>query len=173
MLWPGNSPDLNAIEPVWFWLKQRTTAQGATTDREELKRRWYKAWQDIPQSVLQHFVERIPSHIQEIIGQTGGNEYMEKTPGYKRSWKGDRLKGKLSTHAYLDPDRAAGKPTPTVPQMKLPNAVERPHSEETQHKGFKHDEEVSDDEDDWLWASDAEEEYDRRENTRRRRKKGV
>ena len=31
----------------------------------------------------------------------GGNEYEEGILGFKRSWKGDRLKGKLSTHAFI------------------------------------------------------------------------
>src|SRR5271170_5385240 len=29
LLWPGNSPDLNMIEPCWMWMKRRTTRNGA------------------------------------------------------------------------------------------------------------------------------------------------
>src|SRR6266516_1580934 len=29
LIWPGNSPDLNAIEPCWPWMKKTTTARGA------------------------------------------------------------------------------------------------------------------------------------------------
>ena len=31
MLWPGNLPDLNMIEPCWLYLKKQTTIRGATT----------------------------------------------------------------------------------------------------------------------------------------------
>ncbi|KAJ0128362.1 hypothetical protein HZ326_28545 [Fusarium oxysporum f. sp. albedinis] len=29
LLWGGNSPDLNAIEPAWPWIKRVTTKKGA------------------------------------------------------------------------------------------------------------------------------------------------
>lgn len=28
LLWLGKSPDLNAIEPMWFWMKKETKKQG-------------------------------------------------------------------------------------------------------------------------------------------------
>jgi DDE superfamily endonuclease len=28
LFWPANSPDLNAIEPTWFWMKRETTKKG-------------------------------------------------------------------------------------------------------------------------------------------------
>jgi transposase len=33
--WCGNSPDLNAIEPAWPWLKRRTTKKGAPKNKSE------------------------------------------------------------------------------------------------------------------------------------------
>ena len=34
MLWCGNSPDLNMIEPCWIWMKRHTTRNGALTELE-------------------------------------------------------------------------------------------------------------------------------------------
>ena len=38
LLWPGNLPDLNAIDPAWPWMKKRTTARGAPTSRAAIER---------------------------------------------------------------------------------------------------------------------------------------
>ncbi|OJJ78544.1 uncharacterized protein ASPGLDRAFT_53541 [Aspergillus glaucus CBS 516.65] len=72
MNWPGNSPDLNAIEAAWPWLKRRTTSQ------------------------------RLVRHIQEVIKHEGGNEYKEGTTGHdNRVWKGKMRKGELSRRQDL------------------------------------------------------------------------
>jgi hypothetical protein len=102
LLWPGNSSDLNAIEPAWFWLKRRTTALGAPTNRKAMEQAWYQAWKDLPQEQIQQWIAAIPHHIQEIIRLEGGNEYKEGVQGFKRSWTGTRIKGKLSTLQFID-----------------------------------------------------------------------
>ena len=102
LLWPGNSPDLNASEPAWFWLKRRTTAQGAPTNRKAMEKAWYQAWKDLPQEQIQQWIAAIPFHIKEIIRLEGGNEYKEGVQGFKRSWAGTRVKGKLSKLQFID-----------------------------------------------------------------------
>jgi hypothetical protein len=42
MLWPANSPDLNMIEPCWFYMKVETTKKGAITLDVELRAAWVK-----------------------------------------------------------------------------------------------------------------------------------
>ena len=42
LLWPGNSPDLNAIKPTWFWMKRETTKHSALTSNKKLKVAWIK-----------------------------------------------------------------------------------------------------------------------------------
>ena len=102
LLWPGNSPDLNAIEPCWPWMKKTTTARGAPTTRSEMEKAWIQAWLNLPQSEIQAWIERIPRHIQEIIRLEGGNEYAEGRKAFKRDQAGIRIKGKLSRHRYLN-----------------------------------------------------------------------
>jgi hypothetical protein len=44
LLWPGNSPNLNAIKPTWFWIKKETTKQGLITSEAKLREAWIKYW---------------------------------------------------------------------------------------------------------------------------------
>jgi hypothetical protein len=85
LLWPGNSPDLNIIEPTWFWMKRETTKNGEFTSEKKLKKAWLKCWRDLPQEKIREWIERIPIHIQEIRRLKGGNEYKEgKKKGQER-----------------------------------------------------------------------------------------
>jgi transposase len=77
LLWPGNSPDLNAIEWCWAWMKRRTTRKGASKTRAEAIAAWEKCWQELEQAQIQAWIERIPIHIQKVIELEGGNEYKE------------------------------------------------------------------------------------------------
>ena len=72
--WPGNSPDLNAIEP---WMKRVTTKSGPLKHRGPAEEVWLKCWDKLPQSEIQCWIERIPHAIQKIIELEGGNKYLE------------------------------------------------------------------------------------------------
>ncbi|CBF87508.1 hypothetical protein AN9381.2 [Aspergillus nidulans FGSC A4] len=92
--WPGNSPDLNAIEPCWAWMKKRTTSRGAPRDKKTGEAEWRQAWADLPQETIQHWIERLICHIQIVIELEGGNEYKEgREDRDTRSWAGRRIKG--------------------------------------------------------------------------------
>jgi hypothetical protein len=43
LLWPGNSPDLNAIELCWLWMKKTTTARGAPSSKAAIEKAWIQA----------------------------------------------------------------------------------------------------------------------------------
>jgi transposase len=89
LLWPGNSPDLNAIEPAWWWMKLKTTKKGVSTSRKELEKKWLKCWEDIEQSRIRRWVERIKTYIQQIVLCEGGNKYIEGSTGvtWRRKWR--------------------------------------------------------------------------------------
>lgn len=82
MLWCGNSPDLNMIEPCWPWMKRQTTRNGASRTRKEAEKRWIHCWnEELTQERIQGWIERMPRHIAEIIRLRGGNEYREGREG--------------------------------------------------------------------------------------------
>jgi hypothetical protein len=108
LLWPSNSPDLNMIEPCWMWLKRHTTIRGAPANKKTARAVWLQTWKDLPQEHIQHWIERIMHHIQEVIRLEGGNEYKEgRITTNSRSWKNKRIKGQLSRRAlWEDVDEA-------------------------------------------------------------------
>ena len=75
--WPGNSPGLNAIEPIWFRMKRETTKKGPINSSKELQELWVKCWEEMPQEKIQAWIERIPRHIKEVIRCEGNNLYQE------------------------------------------------------------------------------------------------
>jgi hypothetical protein len=85
LIWPANSPDLNAIEPCWFWMKRQTTKRGVASSEKQLKKDWLECWEKLPQEKIQEWIERIPEHIQRIIDCRGGNEYREGRGKRKRN----------------------------------------------------------------------------------------
>ena len=52
ILQPGNSPDLNAIKPTWFWIKRETTKKGLITSNIELKKAWIKCQEEMSQDKI-------------------------------------------------------------------------------------------------------------------------
>ena len=100
LLWPGISPDLNAIEKAWAYLKRRITARGAPKSKKDLQKAWIQAWKELPIAMVRKWIEAIPRHIQEVIKLHGGNGYAEGR-GQGRSYKGLRKIGQLSYHSYL------------------------------------------------------------------------
>jgi len=104
--WPGNSPDLNMIEPIWPWLKRQSQADGITRSKAEAAAEWPELWKThLPQSKLQAMVERIPGHIGQVILQDGGNLYKEsRRHGLtKEEWETKMTEwGKLESQEWQD-----------------------------------------------------------------------
>lgn len=84
LLWCSNSPDLNMIEPCWFWMKRETTKKGAPKNRKAAMKAWEECWENLPQEKIQAWIERIPDHIEQVIALQGGNNYKE---GRRGKWQ--------------------------------------------------------------------------------------
>ena len=78
LLWPGNSPNLNMIEPYWPWLKKETCKIGVPKTREDMVKKWKEELENFPQSKLQEFVACMPYHLQIVRFLKGDNKYREE-----------------------------------------------------------------------------------------------
>jgi transposase len=77
LLWGPNSPDLNAIEPTWAYMKRTTTDRGGFTSKKTMESAWLQCWKELSQKKIRQWIERIYWHVQEVIRLRGGNEYKE------------------------------------------------------------------------------------------------
>lgn len=70
--WPPQSPDLNVIEHVWAYLKQKRS-KSLTQTRLEAVENIRSLWNDIPMEFLINLVESMPRRLQAVIDAKGGN----------------------------------------------------------------------------------------------------
>ena len=112
--WLANSPDLNAIEPVWARLKQYYRKKKLPNSRVQLEKCWSKRWKELVLEQLQRCVERIQGNVKWVIRLAGGNEYREgsvpdplppgeEEPGYS-VWREWSQKSKAEQRAELEAD---------------------------------------------------------------------
>jgi transposase len=71
--WPPHSPDLNAIEYIWNWMRMFVNKEAPNT-RASLKRAVRLAWQQLPQSKIQSCIDHIPDMIRSV--NTAGGTYV-------------------------------------------------------------------------------------------------
>lgn len=72
--WPAKSPDLNIIEHVWAKMSKaiyRPHYRAGT--KEELKDHVMEHWEDIDLEFIRTLYDSIPSRLQAVIDNEGGN----------------------------------------------------------------------------------------------------
>jgi transposase len=67
---PPYSPELNPIELVWSHMSHIVNSQSPTSP-QELQDAIQHAWDEIPQSEIQHYIDHLPSILTKIIDQQG------------------------------------------------------------------------------------------------------
>ena len=70
--WPGNSPDLNPIENLWWVMKRKLRYMDCTT-RENLTANIQKVWLEIGQDYCLKLAESMPKRIADCIKYNGGS----------------------------------------------------------------------------------------------------
>jgi transposase len=70
-VWPGNSPDLNPIEHLWYDLQQSVFVEPRPTNREELVSRIQETWKAFSQEHTKRLVYSFPKRIQQCLDRRG------------------------------------------------------------------------------------------------------
>lgn len=74
MEWPAKSPDLNPIEHFWDVVKRKVRARNEVPHTlAALERMVREEWQNIPQIMVQYFIQGMPRRIAAVIRARGGN----------------------------------------------------------------------------------------------------
>lgn len=72
MEWPGNSPDLNPIEHLWYAIKVKI-AKEKPSNKNELKEVKRKVWNnEISIDYLETLVKSMPQRLKAVIKAKGG-----------------------------------------------------------------------------------------------------
>jgi hypothetical protein len=69
---PRSSPELNPIEKVWGWIKHEAN-KNIPANLDQFKQLITKLWNEIPQAVINQYIEYNQTVVNEIIEARGGN----------------------------------------------------------------------------------------------------
>jgi hypothetical protein len=71
--WPPSSPDLNPIERVWRYMKEKLKQLPyVVTTKAELMREIQRIWDNIDPRDFRHYIARLTCVIEDVIKVKGG-----------------------------------------------------------------------------------------------------
>ena len=74
--WPGHSPDINASEHAWPWLRTHVTKQfTASCNEKECKEQWEAEWDAMPIEIINRWVMHVQKVVRLIIAHKGKNDF--------------------------------------------------------------------------------------------------
>jgi hypothetical protein len=71
--WPGHSPEANAIEHAWPWIRRHVTKQFTPSCTARCEKQWITSWEYMPVEVINRWVDAIPEQVRRIIRAGGKN----------------------------------------------------------------------------------------------------
>ena len=72
MLWPTNSPDLNPIEHIWYYIKKRVWERHPRT-LKDLQEAIRLEWSMIPKDYVLELIDLMVERIEAVIAAEGGH----------------------------------------------------------------------------------------------------
>jgi len=74
--WPGHSPEINAEEHAWPWIRRHITKDFApSTCEDQCRSQWQAEWDSIPQEVINKWIDHVPITVRRIITHGGKNDF--------------------------------------------------------------------------------------------------
>ena len=74
--WAGHSPDLNASEHAWPRIRRDVTKNFTPSKtEEECEQQWIQAWEELPISIINRWVDMVPEVVRRIIRSHGKNNF--------------------------------------------------------------------------------------------------
>jgi transposase len=76
LLWPPNSPDLNAIEHVWDYIRaQIRKREKYPRTEEEMSQAWYEEWEKVLQEKINSWIDYVYKRLDQVIDAKGDNSF--------------------------------------------------------------------------------------------------
>jgi acid phosphatase class B len=74
MKWPAQSPDLNPIEHLWWYLKKKLDKyEIPSSSQHQLWECCETEWEKIPKEVCQNLIESMPRRVEAVLRVKGGH----------------------------------------------------------------------------------------------------